>query len=190
VDDATGIQARLLAGDGDALGEVVRWIAQVIVSRRFLAVRHEWVDLHQEALTRVIESLRQGRFDPGQDFRSYVQAIARYTTLQSLNRPDRRSARQPISVSLTDPAPGAEDLLSLRELARRALARASDECRQLLRAYFIEERDYAEIASEAGVPLGTVKSRLMSCLESAHRVLTGRRTGRFPKAPSPVEGDA
>jgi RNA polymerase sigma factor (sigma-70 family) len=190
VDDATGIETRLLAGDPDALGEVVRWIAQVIASRRYLALRHEWIDLHQEALMRVIESLRQGRFDPGQDFRRYVQAIARYTTLQSLNRPERRFAGRAAQSAVADPDPGPEERLSLRDLARRALARASQECRQLLRAYFIEELDYEEIARRSGVPSGTVKSRLMRCLESAHRALTGRRTGRFPKTPAPAEGDA
>ncbi len=186
----TSIPGRLLAGDDDALGEVIRWIAQVVASRRFLALRQEWLDLYQEALMRVIESLRQGRYDPEHDFRRYVRAVARYSVLEALHGPDRRHPRQEPDHSLADPGPDPEDQVRLHDLARRALLRASDECRRLLRAYFLEERDFAEIASEIGVPVGTVKSRLMACLESAHHVLTGRRGGRFAKAPAPVEGDA
>ena len=58
------------------------------------------------------------------------------------------------------------------------LDRASDGCRTLLVAYFMEQRSYSEIAEEHGQPVGTVKSRLFRCLDAARVAVGGRGAAR------------
>jgi RNA polymerase sigma-70 factor (ECF subfamily) len=169
------LEARLLTGDLEAVGRVSRWIASVIAAPRFWILRDDWLDLHQETMARVIESLRQGRFDPGRDFRVYVQAVGRYTALQALGlRLHHQTAGAPDGAG---PGTAETEVISI-QVARLALERASDDCRGLIQSYFFEERGYAEIAAAMGVPVGTVKSRLFRCLESIHRAIGGGRAGR------------
>ena len=171
-------EGRFLAGDGELVGEVIRVVAGVLTMARFWPLRPDWVDLHQEVLRRILESLRQGRFDRTRDFLGYVHGVARFTALDALSRKNREStvgsgdavefAPQP------EGAPDAEHRTMARQLARMALDKASPDCRRLFRDYFYEERNYREIAVSMGVPVGTVKSRLFRCLASAQRAM-GRR---------------
>jgi RNA polymerase sigma-70 factor (ECF subfamily) len=172
------LPARLLADDEGALAQVGRWIAEVITAARFRALRPEWADLHQEVLLRIVESLRSEHFDPAYDFRTYVQAIARYTSYRALARRRRRppSIDPDVLAAGDAPSPGSPPI-SLQSL-RSALDAASPECRDLIRAYFLLERSYTEIARESGLPLGTVKSRLFRCLGRLRRAILGRPPAR------------
>jgi RNA polymerase sigma-70 factor (ECF subfamily) len=181
--DRGTLERRLLENDPDAIGQVIRWIAVALTSPRFWRLRHEWTDLHQEILTRIIESLRLGRYDSSRDFRSYVFGIARFTALQVLTRAGRQPAGPgPVEEELDPRAP--ERRIIERELVRWVLDRASDECRELIRGYYFEGRGYSELACELSVPVGTVKSRLFRCLESAHLALSGRGLERSGKPES------
>jgi DNA-directed RNA polymerase specialized sigma24 family protein len=55
------------------------------------------------------------------------------------------------------------------------LAGMEEGCRNLILAYFIEERSYGEIAAHLHVPVGTVKSRLFRCMAAFRRTLAHRR---------------
>lgn len=175
------IVRRLLENDPETLGRVYRWISAVLASPRFWSLRPSWPDLLQETMTRVIASLRTGRFDPTRELRSYVQGVARYTALQALAREiqARSAAVDPASLGS---GPGVEEQVARLQVVRRVLDLASEECRRLFHAYFFEERSYNEIAEEQAVPVGTVKSRLFRCLETAHRSVF--RSLRKP-APAP-----
>lgn len=176
------LEARLLAGDPEILGIVIRWIARVLATPRFWPLRPEWPDLQQEVMARVIESLRRDRFDPTRDLRVYVQAVARYTAVESLSAWYERSPGR----SMTDPpqerAGELETEVVSSQFARAVLECATDECRGLIRAYFYEQRSYEEIARAEGLPVGTVKSRLSRCLEKVHRTMAWRKAGRRPVA--------
>lgn len=181
-------EGRFLAGDLETVARVSRWIASVLAAPKFWTLRADWVDLHQEVLRRVLESLREERYDPAQDLRAYVLATARYTALQAIwsrrRDPGAGLAADPLGdPPATGTVPSDSRVASL-QLARLALEGIGEQCRSLLRAYFYEGRSYAEIAASLGVPLGTVKSRLSRCLESAHRVLAGhpRSGGRSEPA--------
>lgn len=169
------LEARLLAGDAEAIGRVSRWVADVLTLPRYWSLSREWKDLHQEALMRVLESLRAGRYDASRDLRVYVQGVVRHTALQRLNelrsRPDARQSGHA-------PAPDAEHGAMMRQLVRRVFDLASDECRDLIRGYFLRQLSYAEIAQELEIPIGTVKSRLFRCLESAYQAIARTREGR------------
>lgn len=151
-------------------------MASALASPRFWALRPEWLDLHQEVMGRIVESLRRERFDPSRDLRTYVQAVARYTALTALTERHRLHAMLPLDEAKAGASGGAEERAARRQLARRVLDAASEDCHRLLRAYFFEQRGYAEIAGSLGVPVGTVKSRLARCLQSAHRALRWRST--------------
>ena len=176
-DSAAG---RLLAGDREVVAEAVRWISRVLGSPNFWSLRREWTDMVQEVLGRVIASLRTGRFDPQRDFRTYVQGVARFTAFTALSR---RSPEVPVdedSPEVPDePAGGSsEDRLTAGQLTRYVLDRATDSCRELLVAYFMEQRNYGEIAEETGQPVGTVKSRIFRCLDAARVAVGGRGSAR------------
>jgi DNA-directed RNA polymerase specialized sigma24 family protein len=168
--------ARFLHGDEETVAQISRWISQVLATARFRAIRSHWPDLHQEVQGRLIESFRQGRYDPARELRVYVQGIARFTAFKAMSRWSTRE-RGKVDVmedgsGLPATGSGERDLIAC-QLARRALELSSDECGGLIRAYFLEERTYGEIAQDSGNPVGTVKSRLFRCLEKIHRDLVG-----------------
>jgi len=159
------LENRLLHGEPEALGLVSRWIAGALAARRYWRLRTEWKDLAQEILTRVLDSLRRERYRHQGGFRAYVEGVCRFTALQRL------AALVPTGddpaldeIQGAGPESDPERTAMLRQLVRMALDGASDECRSLIRSYYLEERSYSDLATELGVPVGTVKSRLSRCL--------------------------
>jgi RNA polymerase sigma-70 factor (ECF subfamily) len=167
-----------LNNDPDAVGQVIRWIATALAVPRFWNLRREWSDLMQETLLRTTRSLRSGHYDPSRDFRVYVQGIARIVCLEAFGK-QVQSARHEFhgEVPETGTAVLTTNMVD-RQLIRRVLDLASEECREIFRLYYLEGKDYQEIASAAGIPVGTVKSRLFRCLECAFQALspTGARS--------------
>lgn len=175
------LERGLLDDDAAARERVYRWIAVVLASPRFWSLRTWWSDLVQETLMRILESLRSGRFDPSRNFQFYVQGVARHTALQAMAHESgfrRRAGPDPPPV-----ADGIDERVIRLQLVRRALDLATDECRQLFKAYFFEERSYAELARQMEIPVGTVKSRLFRCLETAHRLVLRAARGSALAAP-------
>lgn len=179
---AGSIESRLLQGDSEALVEVVRWIAGVLTLPRFWRLRQDWPDLQQEVLSKVIQSLRARRFDPARSLHAYVQGIARHSALHALDRLATRVDAAIFAHGMVPPEVGPEDVVVRDQLVRMVLDLASEECRELIRAYYLEEKSYAEIAAEEEIALGTVKSRLFRCLQSAHETILGVRAGGPRKA--------
>jgi RNA polymerase sigma-70 factor (ECF subfamily) len=183
----------VLDGDEEAVGIVIRWIAQVLTWPRFWSLREERPDLVQESLTRLVASLKKGQFDPTKEFQPYVQGIARHTALEAIEAARRRPGRDgdgpdgshDIDVGVwASVGPPLSESVAQQELVRRVLDGASEECSLLMRLYFLEGKSYEEIAAELVVPVGTVKSRLSRCLDAAQRDL--RVAIRRPHA-HPVE---
>ena len=165
---------RLLDDDPDALGQVARWVAISLTSPRFWTLRNLWPDLCQEVMTLLVQSLREDRFDPSRDLRAYVQGITHHVASRACVRlaheklaasrlpPEKQSGEDPDRVTID------------RMLVRRVLDQSTEDCRRLIRAYFYQDSNYEEIAASMNVPVGTVKSRLFRCMESAHLFLEGR----------------
>lgn len=169
------VEGRFLAGEREAVAEVGRWVAQVLAGPSFWSLRAEWNDLHQETLGRIVQSLRQGRFDPRREFRVYAQGVARFTGFKAIGRSVRAASDTELdpeaSPSDEDEGRGLEQQLIDSQLARLALEVASAECRNLIQMYFMEEKRYQGIAEELQIPVGTVKSRLFRCMERIHERL-------------------
>lgn len=163
---------RLLDDEPDTLAQVVRWISIALTAPRYWSLRSEWPDLVQEVLARLVASLKEGRYDSSREFHWYVAGIVRNTALQALERAGARRDRVTPSPELDarwSSGERAGEEVSVRQAVRRVLDEASEDCRELMRAYFLEEKGYDEIAAEFSIPVGTVKSRLNRCLDCARR---------------------
>ena len=176
------LEQGLLQDDPGSRERVYRWISVVLASPRFWSLRSWWPDLVQEAMMRIVESLRSGRFDPSRNFQLYVQGVARHTALQAVEQ-ESVLRRRRVAIYPPAEAEGIEDRIIRMQLVRRALDLATDECRRMFRAYFFEERSYAELAKGMELPIGTVKSRLFRCLETAHRLVLRTARGSAPALP-------
>jgi RNA polymerase sigma-70 factor, ECF subfamily len=163
---ADSVERRLLSGDRAALGLVSRWIAFVITAPRFWSLKREWPDLHQEVLRRIVESLERGRFQPGRDFRSYVEGVARNTAREICAR--RTEVYLATLPELADDR-RMEDEADARMFARRVLDGSTPACRELMRLHFMQQMSYEEMAELLNLPIGTVKSKLFRCLACARR---------------------
>jgi RNA polymerase sigma factor (sigma-70 family) len=177
---ADTFEGRVLRGDPDALGEVIRWIAVVITAPRFWRLRGERPDLHQECLRRLLASLQETRFDSSRGFRAYVQSLARYTALEWQDRLPRTSAlATPPRLSPL----AAQDGAARQLLARSVMDRVPESCRNLFLLFFYEQHSHEEIADALRIPLGTVKSRIFRCIQTAHRLLgLPRGRSRYPES--------
>jgi RNA polymerase sigma-70 factor (ECF subfamily) len=87
---------------------------------------------------------------------------------------DRLRGRRPLSLEpldlanqVADPGPSADKLLEQDEEAGRldiCLGRLERQDTAYIRAAFFEGSSYSELAARAGVPLGTIKSRIRRAL--------------------------
>jgi RNA polymerase sigma-70 factor, ECF subfamily len=115
-------------------------------------------DLVQSCLVRAIA--KQHLWEPGTNLRAWL-----FTILHNQHVNDvRRSAREGISVELTE-APqftlqsNAIDSLQLRDL-KRAMDKLAPEQRSVILLVGLEGLAYEEVAAILKVPVGTVRSRL------------------------------
>jgi len=115
-------------------------------------------DLVQSCLVRAIA--KQHLWEPGTNLRAWL-----FTILHNQHVNDvRRSAREGISVELTE-APqltlqsNAIDSLKLRDL-KRAMDKLAPEQRSVILLVGLEGLAYEEVAAILKVPVGTVRSRL------------------------------
>lgn len=161
------VAGRFLAGDPAACGQVTRWIGGVLSAPRFAGLRRERPDLLQDVLRNVLESLRQGRFDPARDFRVYVQGIAHYIGRDAMLVSMRLQLSDCCKVPQVS-TPATAERRALRSLQIDALMkRLPHRCREILRMFYYDQLSHAEIARLLGVPVGTVKSRLFRAVRRA-----------------------
>jgi RNA polymerase sigma-70 factor (ECF subfamily) len=135
------------------------------VCRRIAGSTRDADDAAQEAMIRVVRNL--DRFDGRSSFGTWVYRIATNTSLDEL----RKRRRRPQLHAVADPdapAPEPADELSHRLIEAvadrlaidEALAELPDEFRVPVVMRDVGNLDYAEIADELGIPIGTVKSRI------------------------------
>jgi RNA polymerase sigma-70 factor (ECF subfamily) len=133
------------------------------VCRRIAGSTRDADDAAQEAMIRVVRSL--DKFDGRSAFSTWVYRIATNTSLDELRKRKRRPQLHMVD---DDDAPEPVDDLSHRTVDAVADRLAIDEALAELPEDFrvpvvmrdVGDLDYAEIALELGVPVGTVKSRI------------------------------
>jgi RNA polymerase sigma-70 factor, ECF subfamily len=134
-------------------------------------------DIVQDAFLRAFSAFESFR---GEEPKAWLLAIVRNTTLTWLKRskgsqmafddlPERENPREP------SPGPEAQLLASCdRDQVRNALQQLPPDFREALILRELEGLSYREIATLAGVPMGTVMSRLSRGREWLKRLLTHR----------------
>ena len=135
-------------------------------------------DVVQEACVRAFRSLHGFR---GADSRAWVLAIVRNTAYSWLQRNRRHEVTVPLDDRLDDACSDGNhpELQVMREVDQQALAKALDELplefREVIILREMEDLSYREIASIAGLPIGTVMSRLARARKRLQQRLTAER---------------
>lgn len=186
-------------GDRAAMDELLRRHYDRVraVCRRIAGSTRDADDAAQEAMIRIVRNL--DRFDGRSSFGTWAYRIATNAAIDELRKRGRRPALHVVTDD-DDPAPEPADTMAHREVEAvtdrmaidAALASLPDEFRLPVVMRDVGDLDYAEIAVELGVPIGTVKSRIARgrklLLERLHgddgnRGHPGRRpTGDTPRA--------
>ena len=142
--------------------------------------RDEAEDLVQETYVKALKGF--GSFTPGTNFRAWMYRILRNTFLTS-----RTGLKATVSLDdeenpVTEPAADddPESLLFARadqEEIRRALEQLPVVHREIILLCDVEEMSYKEIAELAGIPIGTVMSRLSRARSSMRSLLRTKLQG-------------
>ena len=142
--------------------------------------RDEAEDLVQETYVKALKGF--GSFTPGTNFRAWMYRILRNTFLTSrtglkatISLDDEES---PVAEPAADDDP--ESLLFARadqEEIRRALEQLPVVHREIILLCDVEEMSYKEIAELAGIPIGTVMSRLSRARSSMRSLLRTKLQG-------------
>jgi RNA polymerase sigma-70 factor (ECF subfamily) len=158
--------AAVLAGEMEALAELVRRYQQPVANYLARVAGSDWAlaqDLAQETFLRV---LRQHASRGQRPFKPWIYAIATNLARDHFKAATtRREVRfEPdCEIALVDSTPGPEDA-ALREeqhdAVRCALGSLRDEYRVTLLLRFFADLSLQEIAAALDIPVGTVKSRL------------------------------
>ncbi len=160
---------RCLCGDEDAWRTLVRSVAGPIfcLCYRFTYRREEAEDITQEVHLRVYRKMAEFREGAG-SLQAWVLAIARNAIIdhhrQVRNERDDLGTKAIENLNLVeerspDPLHAAERA-ETSEIVRYGLGRLPPDLRQAVLLRDIEGMEYHEIASDLGLPEGTVKSRV------------------------------
>jgi RNA polymerase sigma-70 factor (ECF subfamily) len=154
------LAARLRAGDPGALEDAYRAYSAATFGLllRLLGEREAAEDVQQQVFTEVWR--RAADYDPRRaGLLTWVMTIARSRAIDHL----RRRIPEPRDPQLSDArtvAPDADALLERWRLAH-LLGRLPEEERVLLRLRFYDELSQSEISAATGIPIGTVKARMV-----------------------------
>ncbi|MEN0060831.1 MAG: sigma-70 family RNA polymerase sigma factor [Myxococcota bacterium] len=135
-------------------------------------------ELVQEVMLRVWH--RADQFDAQRaSVESWIFAIARNARIDHLRRPGTRARVEPLDPAFVDErSPQAEDEVARLRQARHvrdALDSLPHEQSEILYAAYYQHKTLNTIASEAGLALGTVKSRVRLAMKKLRQTL-GERT--------------
>jgi len=146
------------------------------LARWLLRNEHDAEDSVQEAYLRAYKAFGQFR---GGDGRAWLLTIVRNVCYSRMRKNQRMDLHEEFDESLhgvaDDKAETAERLRGEvgAELLREALAALPEKMREVIVLHDLEGLAYREIAGVAGIPLGTVMSRLARARGRLHRELLG-----------------
>jgi RNA polymerase sigma factor (sigma-70 family) len=158
----------------DAAHNLARWLTRNA---------HDAEDVVQEAYLRAFEHYDSFR---GQSSRAWLLTIVRNTCFSRLRRAATAGEATEFDEQMHTPQHSADDpeSLALREAGSRQLAEAlrelPEEYREAIVLRELEELSYKEIAGIAGVPIGTVMSRLARARERLRHSLIASGTKASP----------
>ena len=171
----TALGTRLAGGDARAVEDVYEALGPRVLSYLRRRVPYdEAEDVMQRVFFEVWRS--RDRFDPDRSLEAWVFAIARKRAIDHLRRPHHVTVPIELVRDLAD-ADGRRDADTLvwAKEVRRGLDRLPAEQREVLELAYFGGRTQVEIASQLGLPLGTVKARMFRGLRRMGHVMGIRR---------------
>ena len=167
--------ARTLRGDTQAFATLVERYDRAVyhLAYRTLQDVEEARDAAQEAFFKAFRSLRT--FKPGAKFSTWIFAITYHGCCDRLNRRRRFSGEE--LPERADAAPGPEQqVIALDEASRlrAAIDALPEKYRTVVTLFHLQGKQYEEIASVLGLPMGTVKTHLFRAKEQLRRLLGER----------------
>lgn len=168
----TGLVGRALAGDPTAFATLVERYERSLytLAVRTLRDREEARDATQEAFVKAYRSLRT--FRPEAKFSTWIFSICYHACCDRLKRSRRYSGEE--LPERADSAPGPEAQAIANDDAgrlRAAIEALPEKYRSVITLYHLQGKQYDEIASVLGVPLGTVKTHLFRAKEQLRQIL-------------------
>lgn len=173
VEDGELVQAAI-SGNPQAFGELVERYERAVYNLCLRTMRNveEAKDATQEAFFKAFRAL--ATFRPGAKFSTWIFSIAYHACCDRLERQKRLSNEE--LPDGADPSPGPADVAQARDDAR-ALRAAIDALPQKYRVvvtlYHLQGKQYEEIATVLGLPVGTVKTHLFRGKEQLRKRLSG-----------------
>ncbi|MEO0618502.1 MAG: sigma-70 family RNA polymerase sigma factor [Pseudomonadota bacterium] len=130
-------------------------------------------ELMQEAMVSVWR--KADRFDSSKAAPStWIFTIARNLRIDAYRKSSRPEPDPNDPAFQPDAEPQADDAISQIETATRLrdiIATLPDEQRRMLQLSYYQDKSHSEIAEDAGIPLGTVKSRLRLAMQKVRHAL-------------------
>jgi RNA polymerase sigma-70 factor, ECF subfamily len=164
--------AMTLGGHSDAFALLVERYDRAVyhLAYRTLHDVEEARDVAQEAFFKAYRSLRT--FKPGSKFSTWIFAITYHACCDRLNRRKRYSSDE--LPERADPGPGPESQAIALDQARRlraAIEQLPEKYRTVITLYHLQGKQYDEIATVLGIPMGTVKTHLFRAKEQLRKLL-------------------
>jgi len=169
-----------LRGDPEAFATLVQRYDRAVYHLAYRTMRdeEEAKDVAQEAFFKAYRSLKT--FRPGAKFSTWIFAITYHACCDRLNRRRRYSGEE--LPDRADSAPGPADSAIAADEARRlrqAILNLPEKYRSVVTLYHLQGKQYDEIATVLGIPVGTVKTHLFRAKEQLRKMLTADLSGEM-----------
>jgi RNA polymerase sigma-70 factor (ECF subfamily) len=177
IDDHT-LVAETLAGRSDAFATLVERYDRAVYHLAYRTLRdgEEARDVAQEAFFKAFRSLRT--FKPGAKFSTWLFAITYHACCDRLSRRKRYSNEELPERADSSAGPETEAIANDEALRlRAAIAALPEKYRSVITLYHLQGRQYEEIATVLGLPIGTVKTHLFRAKEQLRRILNQETAG-------------
>jgi len=164
--------AMTLGGHSEAFAVLVERYDRAVYHLAYRTLRdvEEARDASQEAFFKAYRSLRT--FKPGAKFSTWIFAITYHACCDRLNRRKRYSNEE--MPERADSGPGPESQAIALDQARRlhdAIDALPEKYRAVITLYHLQGKQYEEIATVLGLPMGTVKTHLFRAKEHLRKLL-------------------
>jgi RNA polymerase sigma-70 factor (ECF subfamily) len=175
VDEDRILVTRLIAGDEEALGDILDALGPYVlaVAARVLGDRSAAEDVTQDVLIALWQ--RPDRFDPQRgSLRSWLGMQAHRRAIDVLRQELRRSGREQRSVDLSTTGQCSKDEMEealVNNAVHDAVLGLPEEQRQVVELAYYRGLSYREVACALEIPEGTAKSRLRLALGKLEAVL-------------------
>ena len=155
--------------------------------RKALGIVHskeEAEDIAQETFTKIYLNAKKNKKQPGVEFKSWAWRILVNTSLTHYRKLKKKFGDVGYLDEILANDEDAEALFAMEddldkgekiEEVRESIAKLEGEAAELLRAHYVEDRPYAEIAKKHGITVGALKMKLFRARKVLKDVMKGEQ---------------